>query len=306
MKKFPITQIKRAAFGVVLVVMVVGIWRMRHRLVELLSQADWRLVGAAALVALLYLPFNASVWGLVFRALGVEVSRPRSAVIWIRCEAMRYLPGGIWGYASRVVEAKRLGVSRGTAALSLTLELALTVVSWGIVAVTGLLVSGIGLELVQPFLPGKMIVAVVSVSGAVAGGIAIWKFRRRIVAYLKGSLRPLSALRVLAEYSVLNFFFGLGFYLCFRALIGDDAPGYFAATGVNAVAWFAGMLAIGVPAGLGVREGACYLMFQPFGLGETAAAAALLFRGVQMLVEFFVLGMATLVSAEKKKEEALV
>lgn len=290
-------QVKRLAFGAVLVLMVLAIWQMRHELLRLLTQADWRYIVAAGVVALVYLPLNASVWGLVLRSLGAgEPSRVRCACLWIRCEAMRYLPGGIWGYASRVVEARRLGVSKALSALSLTVELAVTALSWGIVALTGVLVSGIGFELLGKVLPGDKILwlGVGALAGLVVASLGWWKFGGRIREVVRKNLRPAIALRALAEYTMLNFFFGLGFYLTFRGLAGDAAPGFFAATGVNAIAWFAGMLAVGVPAGLGVREGACYLMFQPFGLAETAAAAALLFRAVQMLVEFIVLGVTTL------------
>ncbi|MEZ5330105.1 MAG: hypothetical protein R3F19_34090 [Verrucomicrobiales bacterium] len=137
MKRIPLEKIKRIAFCTVLVLMVLGIWNMRHQLVDLLMKADWRYVAAAAVVAFIYLPLNASVWGLVLRSLGTDVSRVRAGSLWIRCEAMRYLPGGIWGYASRVVEACRLGVSKGISAVSLSVELVITALSWGIVAVAG-------------------------------------------------------------------------------------------------------------------------------------------------------------------------
>lgn len=299
MKKISFETIKRIAFGIVLVLMVLGIWKMRHQLVELLVKADWLYVAAAGLVALIYLPLNASVWGLVLRSMGADVSRVRTGSLWIRCEAMRYLPGGIWGYASRVVEARRLGVSKSLSAVSLTVELALTALSWGIVALVGVFVSGIGLELMDKILPGHLLpwIAAGLIIGAIGAAVGWWKFGERVRTFVREKLRPAMALRALTEYTALNFFFGLGFFLTFRALAGEAAPDYFAATGVNAVAWFAGMLAVGVPAGLGVREGACFLMFQPFGMGETAAAAALLFRAVQMIAEFIVLGIASLLHA---------
>jgi glycosyltransferase 2 family protein len=298
-KKFPIEKIKRIAFCTVLVLMVLGIWNLRHQLVELLMKADWIYVAAAAVVAFVYLPLNASVWGLVLRSLGADVSRVRAGSLWIRCEAMRYLPGGIWGYASRVVEARRLGVSKGMSAVSLSLELVLTALSWAIV---GVLISGIGFDLLEKILPGNLLpwLAVGTVVGMVGAGVGWWKFGARLRIFVRDQVRPALALRALAEYTGLNFFFGLGFFLTFRALAGDAAPDYFAATGVNAVAWFAGMLAVGVPAGLGVREGACFLMFQPFGMGETAAAAALLFRAVQMIVEFLVLGLTSLLHSQSE------
>ena len=101
---------------------------------------------------------------------------------------MRYLPGGIWGYASRVVEARRLGVGKGVAALSLTVELAITALSWGIVAVTGVLVSGLGFELLAKVLPGEKIIwiAAAGMAGAVCAGIGWWKFGDRIRYWLQG------------------------------------------------------------------------------------------------------------------------
>ncbi|MCB1100099.1 MAG: flippase-like domain-containing protein [Verrucomicrobiae bacterium] len=302
MKKIPLEKIKRIAFCTVLVLMVLGIWNMRQQLVDLLMKADWRYVAAAAVVAFIYLPLNASVWGLVLRSLGADVSRVRAGSLWIRCEAMRYLPGGIWGYASRVVEARRLGVSKGISAVSLSVELVITALSWGMVAVAGVLISGIGFELLAKILPGNLLawMAVGAVAGTLGACLVSWKFGQRLRIFVRDQRRPALALRALAEYTGLNFFFGLGFFLTFRALAGDAAPDYFAATGVNAVAWFAGMLAVGVPAGLGVREGACFLMFQPFGMGETAAAAALLFRAVQMIVEFIVLGLASVLHSHSE------
>ena len=88
---------------------------------------------AASLLALVYRIVNPYGWVLSLRAMDQDVNGVDAAKIWIQSESRRWLPGGIWSYASRAAQANRLNVSAATASASMMLELILTCASAAII-----------------------------------------------------------------------------------------------------------------------------------------------------------------------------
>ncbi|MGJ8726706.1 MAG: lysylphosphatidylglycerol synthase transmembrane domain-containing protein [Roseibacillus sp.] len=300
MKGF-LNRVKPLCFFAVLAFMGWGLWALRAQLGEALANADHLLLLGAALLAAVYLCLNASVWGLILRLVGVKVSRWRAARLWIECESMRWLPGGIWGYASRVVEAKQVGAAKGPAALSLAVELAITVAAWATLGVVGTLCSpqlrAAGLIYLERFqipptgfliaIGGCFVISIVVLSFDVLG------VRSRVLnasrELLNGLLQWRITLRAFAEYLVLSIFYGAGFLLCLQATGVEPLPTLMDAAGSYGLAWIVGFLAFGAPGGMGVREGVLYLVFEPLGIGAEVATAAILWRAIQIVVELLLL-----------------
>ena len=65
---------------------------------------------SAIVLAIVYRFVNALGWPLVLDAMGRSVNRLDATRIWLRAESQRWLPGGVWGYASRAAQAERLSV----------------------------------------------------------------------------------------------------------------------------------------------------------------------------------------------------
>ncbi|MDQ8190122.1 lysylphosphatidylglycerol synthase transmembrane domain-containing protein [Roseibacillus persicicus] len=296
-------RLKPFCFFAVLAFMAWGLWALREQLGEALASANHLMLLGAGLLAAVYLFLNASVWGVILRLVGIEVSRWRAARLWIECESMRWLPGGVWGYASRVVEAKQVGAAKGPAALSLAVELALTVAAWASLGLVGTLLSpqlrAAGLVYLERFqIPPTGFFLVVGL-GILAAGIVLFldlfKLRTRIYnasrEILRGLMQWRITLRAYCEYLALSLFYGVGFLLCLQAIGVDPLPSLLDAAGSYGLAWIVGFLAFGAPGGMGVREGVLYLVFAPLGIGAEVATAAILWRAIQIVVELLLLAV---------------
>lgn len=275
-----------------------GLWSLRATLYDALASAHWAYLCLAGLVAGVYLFLNASVWGLICRMVGVEPNRWKAAALWIECEAMRWLPGGIWGYASRVVEAKRIGLGKVNGGLSLGLELAITVLSWATLGCIGLLVSPSLQEVLVTYLQRISALNTVIIGGGVAlgcvGVIVLIGVRKKLLsttAEIRQSLfaQKHIAFRALGEYLCLNVFYSLGFLLCLKGVGVSPLPSLIEAAGSYGLAWIVGFVAFGAPGGMGVREGFLYLVFAPLGIGAEVVTTAILWRAIQILVELVML-----------------
>lgn len=295
------TVIKPFFLPIVLVLMGVALYGMREKIVELLTEANWIWVVAAFLLAIVYLPINASIWGVVLQSFGVPVKRREAAMTWMKCEALRWLPGSFWGYASRAVEAGKFGGNKVIGGLSLTLELSLTVISWSVIAVFGLCAGGFILTLIDQLDIDYLSFAIIVASLAIGSGVMVFcvlkysklkivqKFKGLFVSLVGEVKHPKKITQALVEYIVLNLVYSFGFYFCFLALAGDETIGFLPAAGANALGWLVGLVAVGVPGGMGIREGVVAAIFQPLGLLTVAAASAVLWRGLQLAVEMVAL-----------------
>lgn len=295
-------RIKPLCFLLVLALMVYGLWSLRGKLADALTGANWLYLAGAAVISLIYLALNASVWGVICRLFGVMESRWKVGALWIECESMRWLPGGVWGYASRVVEAKRIGLNKTNGGLSLAIELFITVVAWGILGLVGILCSARLREVLFIYLEKLPLPSWVLVMGLLVGGVMVLVVWLKDFFSLRSKLLEMTAdlrrgllmdwtltLRALGEYLVLSAFYSVGFLLCIKGIHVTPLPSLLEAGGAYGVAWIIGLVAIGAPGGMGVREGFLYLVFQPLGIGAEIATAAILWRAVQILTEFLLL-----------------
>ncbi len=298
-KKLPLTAwLRRSLVASAFAALAAALWTQREPLAAAFAGASLPPLAVAALVLLVYRPVNAAVWSPVLASLGARLPALRAARVWMVTEALRWVPGGIWGFASRVAEARRAGVPASKASLSLPVELALTVLAWGGTALFGLALSG-QLAAFADLLPaGAAAPPTLLLAAAACGAFALLLLSRaprlrRIIA----GVRPAPALAALAAYLLLCTFHGLAFHLVLVAIAGDAAPGLWAAVGSNSAAWLVGFFAIGIPGGIGVREaGAAFFLAPVMGVPE-AAAAAILWRGLQIGGELLWLAICHLPAA---------
>jgi len=254
------------------------------------------LVTAAVVGAVIYRVATASIFSQILGAVRSQLSIGRSTALWLMSESMRWLPGGIWGYASRAVLTTREGIAKERVAVALSLELALTIAAWAIVAVVAGLISGSPADWVA-MLPAEATkwVAISLVFGAlgisaVAIGRPSWfeSGWERLRTLTSGKVNAGPALGALVAYTILNAIRGALLWLLLVALGHGDTP-LFAVIGANAIAWLVGFFMIFAPGGLGVREGALAILLMPWLPIEIGAFAAILWRVVQIIEEVIVL-----------------
>jgi uncharacterized membrane protein YbhN (UPF0104 family) len=241
-----------------------------------------------------YWLFNAGVWSWILESLGYPIPYLIAVRVFVTSESTRWLPGGVWKFASRVVASQSLGIPVAVASLSLPVELAAAVVSWIIVALAGIIFSGLAGRFITTyskwFLPG---------SGAAVGGVLllcfIWPILSRQL-WIRARLEQLRAmlkvkpnLRALVKaelmYIVLNVLHGVGLWLMLAGMGYQQTVNPAAAVGANAVGWLVGFFAMVIPGGMGVRETATAFLLSPLMPWQEAALAAVLWRALQVVAE---------------------
>jgi glycosyltransferase 2 family protein len=278
------------AIGCVTVALVPRMTELRQCL-ERLSPA-W-LVPALAL-CLGYWFFNAGVWSWILGSLGYPLPYLVGVRAWLTSESLRWLPGGVWKFASRVDAARSLGIPLGIASISLPLELATVVLSWVIVGSGGILLSGLASRFLTTYSGWLLPAGGVAVLGLVLICL-IWPVLSRqswirnrleqLRAILKLRLDPWVLVRSELLYIGLNVLHGVGLWLMLSGMGYGHRVGLAAAVGANAVGWLTGTFAMVVPGGIGIRESATALLLSPIMPWQEAALAAVLWRALQIVAE---------------------
>lgn len=298
------SALKNIALVIAVSLAAVALCKMGSQIVGVLGRVNWLLVTLAIAGLTVYQWLNAGTWKDVFSGLGKEVSRSATTRVWIQSESMKWLPGGIWGYGSRVVNARKLGASMPTASAALALELSLTVLAWGLIALW-ILPTAIGQDLATRALAlasQSVVLTASAMAIAVVTGLVLFsmprvraafgKILRRFIPSMDGlKLQPRSLVRALVSYLGLCLFNGTLLWLVTLAVPGLSVP-WAAVIGIGGVAWLAGFFAIGIPGGIGVREAALAGLLAWHGQMESAVAAAVVFRAAQVAAELIALGIS--------------
>jgi glycosyltransferase 2 family protein len=245
-------------------------------------------------LCLAYWFLNAGVWSWILESLGYPLPYITGVRAWLTSESLRWLPGGVWKFASRVDAARDLGIPLTVASISLPLELATVVFSWVIVAFGGILLSGLASRFIAAYSHLLMPASVVVVAGLILAGL-IWPvvsrqtWVRTKLEQLRAMLQLKLSLRVLVRseflYIALNVLHGVGLWLMLAGMGYQHTVSPAAAVGANAIGWLTGTFAMVVPGGIGIRETATAFLLSPLMPWHEAALAAVLWRALQIVAE---------------------
>lgn len=271
--------------AVVLALAATDNWkRLRH--VDLHLQPGWLLVAAPFTFAGgLLLPL---AWRHVLLAYGAPVGRRAALRAWCISQASRFIPGNVAQFASRVLLASRMGVSRRIAGVSLVVEAAL-ILAWG-----GMFAAWVPSSSLAG--PVRLLLAAGSLAVLAA---APWLLRlvHRLVPIGEHRVRHLYEAE--AIYAVNDIVRSIGFVFVTAAVHPIHGSDVFLVVGAVNAGMAVGMVGI-TPAGLGVREGViAAVLGARFGLGN-AAALAVLYRVWEFAVELVWLGAALRLSRRNR------
>ncbi len=205
-----------------------------------------------------FLMFQSAIWLAILNDGGRQLSMFKGLYIYNRSQFGKYIPGGFWNYAGRIVMASREGVGMApqlsaifyehvllilaAAIYSLILLLILKVLPW-----YGLVLFVIAMGLVYGFYP--------QVSKGIARGAGwfIRKFKIKNFSAPAKLMTRKSFFLYLGYYLLSHMVMGVAFWLLIRSF---DVPsvGLMYAAGTFACAWLLGLLSP-LPGGLGIREG---------------------------------------------------
>jgi uncharacterized membrane protein YbhN (UPF0104 family) len=203
----------------------------------------------------------AQIWRWTLGKLGLRRPWVETTRIWALSQIARYLPGGVWDVAGRLVMSSRAGYSRTTVSVSILLEMVLQTVSAMIIFLVSLLfwqdasIAGTALWAI-PLIPAGLIALHPRILNAILGLAA----RLMKAEFTSVPLRYLDVFLLLSLHLLARVMIGSGFYLFALAVYPWSLAGWPIAVGVFAAAWVVGFLVVFVPMGLGVREGVMTLL----------------------------------------------
>lgn len=272
-------------------------WREAGPLMRDADPVD--LVISCVLLAVYYLLFVFG-WIWILRALDIRVTYRIALQSEMVSMLAKYIPGGVWTPAARVVALRRHGITATPTVLgSIALEA-------GLSAVAGVLVFVVSLPTVEdsdaplwPLLAFAVVVAVL-LHPSIFRPLA----RRLLKPFGASELPPLSPatlLGLIAYYAVTWVFGGLSILFLIRSVGGDvdyGAVPYLG--GVGAVGAIVAVLSVLAPSGLGVREASMYGLMLAVTTSGVALGATVLNRIAITLVEAALLLGGALTGAFKK------
>ena len=299
----------RVASELALLALFLGllVWGIRgsfHSAGKDLSNANPALlVLACAAVAAYYLVFVLG-WMKILADWGVRISYPTALNSEIVSMLAKYVPGGVWTPAARVVAMRRAGVNDAA------LVTAAMLVEAGISAVAGVLVFAISLVWVRgvsgPVIPIGIFGAVIALllHPRVFHALAT-RFLRRFGYRELPPLRASTLAGLLVFYAGTWVIGGTGVWLLLRSVGAHPSVSTIVFLGgVSAVGAIVAVLAFFAPSGLGAREGSMYGLMLAITSSGAALSATLLNRVAITLVEVLLFLFGALVLRRRRGSRA--
>ena len=234
------------------------------------------LLAGVAAIALYYLAFVIG-WQMILASMGVKLGYRTVLRAEMYSMLAKYVPGGVWTPAARVVAVRGAGVRDTPLVLgSIALEA-------GLSAVAGVLVFVAALPTVNanapslPWLIGFAVLVAVLLHPRVFGPLTA-----RIAARTGGGVVPTLPQRVMfmlvAFYSLTWLIAGAALYMLASSVGDVSATAIPYLGGVSAVGAIVAVLVVIAPSGLGAREGAMYGLLVAVMSPATALATVVLNR----------------------------
>jgi uncharacterized membrane protein YbhN (UPF0104 family) len=230
--------------AVLVVLLGLRLWQLWERDPVDFHRVNAGFFGAAVLASVVAVSAYGLVWPFLLQRLGIQASSAWVA-LFFKSQLGKYLPGSVWQYAGRIGLVRARGVPTQAALISLVVEVAVSALAAGAVSV-----------LVLParwaIVVSLPLAAVVLIAGRRLATARLPLPPRLDSALVSRALHALPAAGAL--YLLVWVAYGAAFWLTGRALFAvsiSELPRY---TGVFALSWLAGLVAVFAPGGIGVRE----------------------------------------------------
>jgi len=300
-KSGPGRYVRSSLFGAGLAVILAMVWTAREDLITLLSTLHLGLMGLAILAGVILLFAQGVVFSVLMTKHGASANDRVLVAVFLVSQPGKYIPGKVWPV---FLQAAALGRGHGLARVALAnLEL---------MAINILHMTGLGLACL--LVPEPVLATVVVVATTLLGGAIVLMPTDRIAAHLPKPLQRRFGLEVIAETQRHGRAKGRAMFLsavlvgtnllaslCVLYAIGEALPRdlYAPVLAILYLGFAASILALPVPAGLGVREAASVglgILLVPEMPFQLILSVALLARFWQLLTDsaVFAIGAAAL------------
>ncbi len=275
----------------VLVAVAVALWRNWADFSSQVRRLDWRVITAGFVLGLLSPAFTMLGWRVLLSDLGTRLALPPAASIFFVGQLGKYVPGSVWTVVMQTEMGHRLKVPRRKMATTGLVMLVLSVLGGAIVALPAvpLLITQSDTT-VSPWWVAVGVLVAILVLGVlwppvlnalITRGLAMIR-REPLEHALSGRAIGLSMLFIIAAW-IAN---GASVLVLAEAL----TPGRPTSLIVICVSGFAlasvvGMVAVVLPAGVGVREGIMVLLLTSVMSPAGATAVVVLIRFFTVLAD---------------------
>ncbi len=265
---------------------IVAVLRLGSTSIDDLSLGDlhWGFAALATACAASFVVVYALAW---WQLVGALAGRRPHLVAALRLFVLtwpgRYTPASLPYYGGRLVAGPKLGLSRGAVTASLVYENIFAIAGSGTLS---LALFAVGF---RDRIGGGLWFAVACAASACAMLVLHPAVLRRLIGVAAARVVRLRALddyvlpagavlRIAATYAGGAVLSGLAFYFALRSVAPDTHPPLLLAVATYNIAGIAGMLALAVPSGLGVREGVAVALIGAVVSPPVALSAAVLAR----------------------------
>ncbi|MFM5955431.1 MAG: lysylphosphatidylglycerol synthase domain-containing protein [Novosphingobium sp.] len=219
-------------------------------------------LAASAALYLLAHPFTSAAWVIGLRSLGQDIRFDLALKIAFASQVGKYLPGNVAHYFGRAALARFHGVTLKGSGIATLLEIVAALLAAALVASAAMLLDPAPLVALSSALSKASALPALVALAALGGAAVFLRFARIPVSVLAKVTACLAANFVLVGLSLL----------AVVAAVSAQSLSPAAAIGIFAVAWTAGYLLPGAPAGLGIREAILVAWLSPI-IGPGAAIA---------------------------------
>jgi len=232
-----------------------------------------------SLIVLGTLTVFVGAWITSLRWCAAQITALDAAKVWFTANLARFLPGGVWQFASLAVMASRYGVSTAAATATVLLEQI-------VLLITGLAVVAVFTPAVlhASWWQGALVVAIILgivILALPRPGGRLGRWLERYVPSLKQVWSQLGAQHLLLFVVILIvpwLMYGTAFRLLAIGLLGSVAGSWGFYIAAFTGSYLAGVIAVFAPAGLFVREAALIGVLTPVIGGGDAAILAVASR----------------------------
>ncbi|MEO0162145.1 MAG: lysylphosphatidylglycerol synthase domain-containing protein [candidate division WOR-3 bacterium] len=223
--------------------------------------------------------YGAYLWQKILANLGEKISFKHSLSITGISILGKYLPGKVWYAAGRVYFIRKLGVKEEKGFLSMALETGLLLLSSLIIFIISPLIYNFAILRSYIFLAIILTVFFIIVLHPFFAEKVI-NFLCRIVKrpFVTLKYNYFSMLLLTLLYGIAWIIYGIGFFFLINSFYPVFCSKLIDLTGVFAISWNLGFLALFAPAGLGVREGILTLLLSLYFPKPIAIIISLLSR----------------------------
>ncbi|HII14810.1 MAG TPA: hypothetical protein HA362_00695 [Nanoarchaeota archaeon] len=183
---------------------------------------------------------------------GNKLELKQGMLSWFRSQMIKYLPGTIWMFISRVYDCQKCGIEKKTAILSIYMECILLGLSALILSIA------LNYRIIGQYVPVAVLIPIFMASLLLIHPAVLNKilsiFKKKGIQIKTYSYRRL--LGLLIFYIISWAPLGMGFALLVNSITPIPFSDYPYVAGAFILSWVLGFISIFSPGGIGVREGA--------------------------------------------------